>query len=137
MSSTQLRVLLIEDHAVVREALEEFIGRLPQVSACSAKASAEAALESLDELSPNLLLIDLSLPGISGIQLVREVRERQPGLKCMILSGHSSRAYVREALAAGATGYLLKGDPLEIERGIQAITRGEHYVSSGLDDLIH
>src|SRR5262245_56570858 len=136
MSSMPLRVMLIEDHAIVRETLQDFIGRLPQVSVCHVAANAEAALAALDDATPNLLLIDLSLPGMSGIDLVREIRERQPALRCMILSGHSSRAYVKQALAAGANGYLLKGDPLEIERGILAITRGERYVSNGLDDLI-
>jgi DNA-binding NarL/FixJ family response regulator len=137
MASEPMRVMLIEDHPVVREMLQDFIGRLPQVSVCHAAASAEAALEALDSAMPDVLLIDLSLPGMSGIEFVRTIREQRPELQCMILSGHNSRAYVRQALAAGAHGYLLKGDPLEIERGLLAVTHGEKYVSSGLDDLTH
>lgn len=139
MPSLPLRVMLIEDHEVVRETLQDFIGRLPQVSACQACESAEAALDAMQNSKPNLLVIDLSLPGMSGIELVRTIRQSTPGLRCIILSGHSSRAYVRQALAAGASGYLLKGDPLEIERGIRAIVHGERYISGGLesDEFIH
>jgi DNA-binding NarL/FixJ family response regulator len=137
MAAMPLRVMLIEDHAIVRETLQDFIGRLPQVSVCHVAANAEAALAALDDATPNLLLVDLSLPGMSGIDFVREVRERNPEMRCLILSGHGSHAYVRQALAAGADGYMLKGDPLEIERGILAMTRGERYVSSGLEELTH
>jgi DNA-binding NarL/FixJ family response regulator len=137
MPSNALRVMLIEDHTVVREILHDFIERLPQVSICHTASSAEAAIEGIDGTSPNLLLVDLSLPGMNGIEFIRFIRARIPGLRCMILSGHNSRSYVRQALAAGADGYLLKGDPLEIERGIRAANLGERYVSNGLEDLRH
>lgn len=137
MAATQLKVMLIEDHVVVRETLQEFIGTLPQVSDCGAAASAEAALVALDRSVPDLVLIDLSLPGMNGIELVRRLRQEHPNLRCFILSGHNSRVYVRQALAAGADGYLLKGDPLEIERGIAASIDGRQYVSRLLDDSTH
>jgi DNA-binding NarL/FixJ family response regulator len=69
---------------------------------------------------------------MNGIELVRELREAHPKLSLAILSGHRSLKYARDALAAGADGYLLKGDLDEIERGIHAIRHGRHYVSEGL-----
>jgi DNA-binding NarL/FixJ family response regulator len=132
-ATSALRVWLVEDHPVLREVLVEFIDRLPQVAECTATASAESALESLERSVPDLMLIDLSLPGMSGIDLIRELRKLHPDLLCAILSGHRSGSYVHNALEAGANGYLLKGDPLEIERGIEAMVAGRHYVSSGLD----
>ena len=125
--------MLVEDHAVLRGILTDFVGRLPQVASCSGSASAEAALEALEETAPDLMLIDLSLPGMSGIEMVGELRKTHPQLRCAILSGHRSRSYAKQAMAAGACGYLLKGDPLEIERGLEAILAGGKFVSQGLE----
>jgi DNA-binding NarL/FixJ family response regulator len=130
----KLVVGVVEDQAVLREILVEYIETLPQVSDCKASSSAERALEKLEETAPDLMLVDLSLPGMNGIELVAELRRRRPGLKCGILSGHSSRAYVGKAFAAGAQAYMLKGDPLEIDRGLSAMLAGRRYVSTGLED---
>lgn len=129
-----LRVSIVEDHPVLRSVLLEYISRLPDVVNCTVAASAEAALEALNGDRPDLMLIDLSLPGMNGIELISELRKSFPDLPCAILSGHRSQTYVGKALAAGANGYLLKGDPLEIERGMRAILAGERYVSKSLDD---
>lgn len=124
-----LRVSLVEDHPVLRDVLQEYIGRLPGVELCVVSANAEDALDRFDGSMPDLMLIDLSLPRMSGIDLIRELHLRQPDLRCAILSGHRSPVYVRQALEVGAHGYMLKGDPMEIERGLQAILAGKRYVS--------
>ena len=134
MSGTALHVSLVEDHPVLRGVLRDYISRLPEVESCSAASTAEEALKEMDAGAPDLILVDLSLPGMSGIELVKKLRDRYPSLRCAILSGHRSRTYAGQALAAGADGYLLKGDPLEIERGMQAILAGQRYVSKSLDD---
>jgi DNA-binding NarL/FixJ family response regulator len=133
MNETALRVYLVEDHPVLRGVLRDYITRLPSVRSCTVNSTAEDALKALDGDEPDLMLIDLSLPGMSGIDLVREVRRNHPELCCAILSGHRSRVYATQALAAGANGYMLKGDPLEIERGMQAMLAGERYVSRNLE----
>lgn len=129
-----LRVSLVEDHPVLRDVLQEYIGRLPGVELCVVSANAEDALDEFDGSMADLMLIDLSLPRMSGIDLIRELHLRQPDLRCAILSGHRSPAYVRQAMEVGAHGYLLKGDPMEIERGLQAILAGKRYVSPDLRD---
>jgi DNA-binding NarL/FixJ family response regulator len=129
-----LRVSLVEDHPVLRDVLQEYIGRLPGVELCVVSANAEDALEEFEGSMPDLMLIDLSLPRMSGIDLIRELHLRQPDLRCAILSGHRSPVYVRQAMEVGAHGYLLKGDPMEIERGLQAIVAGKRYVSPDLTD---
>jgi CheY-like chemotaxis protein len=98
--------------------------------------SAETALAGIegDGGLPDLILIDLSLPGMSGIDLIRRLHALHPELRCAILSGHRSPTYVGQALAAGAMGYILKGDPLEISRGIDAIVRGGRFVSADLTE---
>jgi DNA-binding NarL/FixJ family response regulator len=135
-----LFVMLVEDHAILRDILVDYIGKLPQVRACTASESAEAALSALGAdagAAPDLMLIDLSLPGMSGIELIRELRVQHPGVRCLILSGHRSIKYATEALDAGAEGYLLKGDPFEIERGLRAILQGDRYVSRSLTEERH
>jgi DNA-binding NarL/FixJ family response regulator len=129
-----LRVSLVEDHPVLRDVLREYIGRLPGVELCVVSANAEDALDRFDGSMPDLMLIDLSLPRMSGIDLIRELHLRQPDLRCAILSGHRSPVYVRQAMEVGAHGYLLKGDPMEIERGLQAILAGKRYVSPDVRD---
>jgi DNA-binding NarL/FixJ family response regulator len=129
-----LRVSLVEDHPVLRDVLQEYIGRLPGVELCVVSANAEDALDRFDGSMPDLMLIDLSLPRMSGIDLIRELHLRQPDLRCAILSGHRSPVYVRQAMEVGAHGYLLKGEPMEIERGLQAILAGKRYVSPDVRD---
>lgn len=132
MNAMRLNVMLVEDHAVVRDVLREFVGTLPRVANCSVAATAEAALEKVVGAHPDLMLIDLSLPGMNGIELVRQMRAMHRDVNCLMLSGHGSASYAQQALSAGARGYVLKGDPLEIERGIDAVVKGECYVSPGL-----
>ncbi len=127
-----LYVVLVEDHALLRDVLQEYIGIMPGVARCATAATAESALEGLNGEIPDFMLIDLSLPGMTGIDLVRHLRPKYPTLPLAILSGHESMKYARDALDAGADGYLLKGDLQEIERGMRAIREGRQYVSKGL-----
>jgi DNA-binding NarL/FixJ family response regulator len=128
-----LFVFLVEDHELLRGVLQEYIGSMRAVRKCETAADAESTLEAMQGNGvPDFMLIDLSLPGMTGIELIRELRQKHPKLPLAILSGHRSLKYARDALAAGADGYLLKGDLDEIERGIQAIRNGKHYVSEGL-----
>lgn len=134
MDKPTLRISLVEDHPVLGDTLREFVSGLPSVRSCTVASSAEQALEDLAAGTPDLMLIDLSLPGMNGIELIRELRNRYPELRCAILSGHRSKAYARRALAAGANGYVLKGDPLEIESALHAICAGERYVTRDLQE---
>ena len=138
MNHLHLRIALVEDHGPLREILLEYITDLPSVASCYAFSNAEVALETLfdnrQEPPPDLMLIDLSLPGMSGIELIRELRVLYPQLCCAILSGHRSPGYAGQAFAAGAMGYILKGDPTEIERGIEAVTHGERFVSRAVTE---
>ncbi|MDP9199008.1 MAG: response regulator transcription factor [Pseudomonadota bacterium] len=129
-----LRVSLVEDHPVLRDVLQEYIGQLPGVELCVVSANAEDALDEFEGSMPDVMLIDLSLPRMSGIDLIRELHLRQPELRCAILSGHRAPDFVRQALGVGAHGYLLKGDPMEIDRGLQAFVAGKRYFSRELKD---
>ena len=123
------RIYIVEDHVLMRDVLSEFIEGVPALDLCGAATTAEEALERMGQANPDLALIDVSLPRMSGIDLVRELHQRQPELPCVMLSGHQEVTYVERALEAGARGYVLKGDPFEIPRAIQCVLNGGTYLS--------
>ncbi len=122
-------IYIVEDHAVMREMLGDMIEYEPGLRLCGTAASAEDALEEVVAVGPDLVLVDLSLPGMSGTELIEALLARRPQLTLLVLSGHSETVYAEQALAAGATGYVLKGDPAAIREGIGRELRGEGYVS--------
>lgn len=126
------RIFVVEDHVYMQEMLREFLSQEDDLEVCDTAGSGEAALERLDQASPDFVLIDLSLPGASGLDLVTTVKERYPDLPCAILSGHGERYYAEQAITAGAQGYVLKGDPNELPGAIRQMMQGEHYISKAL-----
>lgn len=128
-------ILLVEDHEAFANALLNILNKNGNMSVVAVAETAEKALEQLPELQVDLVLVDVSLPKMSGINLVAALREKYPDLPCVMLSGHLSSQYARRALKAGARGYLLKDNPAGILAGIQHIVKGEIYVSEELGDI--
>ncbi|QOR39154.1 response regulator transcription factor [Billgrantia diversa] len=129
---TTARILIVEDHSFMLAMLQEYIEQEEDFEVCGTFGSGEAALESLTENVPDFVIADLSLPGISGLELISSVKERYPSLPCAILSGHSERHYADQAMTAGAQGYLLKGDPDELPVAIRHMLQGQRYISPAL-----
>ena len=96
--------------------------------------TAERALQELPEQEFDLVLVDVALPEMNGISLVALLHEEYPDLPCLMLSGHALAHYVNRALRAGARGYVLKDNSLEIVNSIRRVLRGEIYVSPELQD---
>jgi len=128
-------ILLVEDHAAFANALLNILNKNGNMNVVAVADSAEKALEQLPELHVDLVLVDVSLPQMSGINLVAALHEKYPDLPCVMLSGHMSSQYARRALDAGARGYLLKDNPAGILTGIQHIVNGEIYVSEELGEV--
>jgi DNA-binding NarL/FixJ family response regulator len=126
------RIFLVEDHAFMRAALQEFLGTMSGFEVCGAVENADSALGQIAAAEVDLALIDVSLPGMNGIDLVRTLTRRCPTLYCVMLSGHGEQNYVRRSLAAGASGFILKGNPDELPIALRAVLDGEIYVSDGL-----
>lgn len=124
MHPATARIFIVEDHALLRELLQKLIERTEEFEVCGCCDSAEAALENLEQAQTELALIDVSLPGKSGIELVRELRERCPDLLCVMLSGHVSSGYVEDARAAGAKGYVPKGQLHELAAILRHVLQG-------------
>lgn len=125
------KILLVDDHAIVREGFKRLIERDGTLSVAGEAASRLEALALLDSCVPDLLITDISLAEGSGMALLRDARERFPALRCIVLSMHDSPAFVAEALALGAQGYVTKGvGSDELLAAIGCVLEGGRYVSS-------
>lgn len=125
-------LLIVDDNAAFAGTLLHFLGRVNGFTVAGLAASAEEALARLPQLAVDLALVDVSLPNINGIDLVAALRQDYPELRCIMLSGHHELSYVRQALAAGAQGYVLKEKPLDLIAAIHAVMAGEMFLSAEL-----
>jgi DNA-binding NarL/FixJ family response regulator len=123
------RVLLIEDHPIFAEALSLALREKGNITSVMQVDSAEKALSLLPDLEVDLILVDVSLPKMSGIEFVSHLHEMRPEIPCLVISGHVSRRYARRSVEAGARGYAVKDSVSGIIEAIQRILNGETYVS--------
>jgi len=121
-----IRVLVVDDHPVLRGGLAQLLGQAEGVELIGMAADGAAGVElALDE-HPDVVLMDLEMPGLDGIESTRRIRESRPETEVVVLTSFSDRARILDALDAGAAGYLLKdADPKELLRGIHAAAAGE------------
>ena len=134
-----ISVLLVDDHPVVIEGLRKVLATAPDIGVTGEAHDASGALERARTLKPDVILLDLRMPGASGVQAVRRLREGEtadaPGPAVIILTSYGDQAYVRQALEAGADGYLLKSTPPEaLIAAIRAAARGRRQLSPELLD---
>lgn len=124
------KVFILEDNPYLRETMADVIASIDGMTHCGDAGSGEEALEKLDEITPDIILVDGSLPGMSGEDFVREMRIRQPEIPCLFFSGRDDAHTVRSALSAGACGYVVKGGkPEELIDAVAACVAGGRYVS--------
>jgi DNA-binding NarL/FixJ family response regulator len=129
-------LLLVDDHPAFSATLVRFLSIYKDLSVAAVAPSAEAAVEALRHTTVDLVLVDVSLPGTSGIDLVAALRPEYPDLKCLMLSGHREAEYVTRALAAGAQGYVIKGDAPAIVAAIRYVLDGKRYLSPELEGKV-
>jgi DNA-binding NarL/FixJ family response regulator len=121
-----IRVLIAEDHAVVRAGLSELLENRDDIEVAGEAANGAEAVARAVELAPDVVLMDLSMPEMDGIEATRRITAEVPDANVVVLTSFSDRARILDALDAGAVGYLLKDlAPDELHRGIQAAARGE------------
>lgn len=124
--SPRIRVLIVDDHAVVREGLRTFLGMLPDIEIAGEAADGASAVEAAAKRHPDVVLMDLVMPGMDGVEATRKVREAHPDVKVIVLTSFAEEDKVFPALRAGASGYLLKNvKPAELAETIRAVARGE------------
>ncbi len=119
-------IFLVEDHAGFANALNNMLSQNQNLKIVAVAETAEEALEQLRDLKVDLVLIDFSLPDMTGLNLLERLHHEHPDLRCAILSGHLLPQHARRALDVGGRGYLIKDNPLEILEGIQSILQGDY-----------
>lgn len=124
------KVLLVDDHAVVREGYLRLLEDEPSISVVGEASNAVEACERARALAPDVVVMDIALPGTSGIEATRRMLKDQPHLRVLMFSMYDDAIYARRALEAGALGYLSKASaPEALIRAIYAVARGERYLS--------
>ena len=125
-----IRVVLADDHALVRAGMRSLLGAMAQVEVVGEAASGEEALVLAEREHPDVVLMDIAMKGMTGLEAAARMRERHPEVRVVILSMHSGEEYVLRALRAGATGYLLKDAATgELELALRSVMRGESWFS--------
>ena len=119
-----LRVLLADDHVLVRAGLRKLLESIPDLLVVGEADDGMALLALIAQLQPDLVLMDIAMPGLNGLETTARVKKNWPEVRVVILSMHQNEEYVRQALRHGAAGYLLKdAAPLELDLALKAVLR--------------
>jgi DNA-binding NarL/FixJ family response regulator len=125
-----IRILLADDHALVRAGIRSLLERLEGVEIVGEAGDGHETMRLVEERSPDILLLDIALPGLNGLDVARRLLKSRPDLRVIILSMHATEDYVQQALQAGAAAYLLKEATVaELELAIRAVSKGGTYLS--------
>jgi len=128
-----LRILLADDHALVRAGMRALLGELPGVDVIAETGDGREALRLIRERKPDIALIDITMPGLNGLEVAAKAVQDHPATRVIIVSMHGDDESVRRALVAGAAGYLLKNsDRSELELALRTVARGDTWLSPSL-----
>jgi DNA-binding NarL/FixJ family response regulator len=126
---SNIRILLVDDHPVVRAGLASMLSTIPGLTVCGAACSGEEAVQLIVSEHPDVLLLDLRMPGMTGIELLKALRTQRFPPKAIVLTSYESDEEIYRAIEAGAQGYLLKSTPqAEIVAAIQTVHGGKHHI---------
>jgi two-component system, NarL family, response regulator NreC len=135
MSLDKIRVLIVDDHAIVRSGLRLLISGQGDMTVVGEAGSTQDGIEAAERLSPDVALIDLSLPGEGGIEAIRRLRRTRPRVRTVALTMHDDPAYLRSVLSAGGSGYVVKrAADTELLAAIRTVREGRPFVSPMLTD---
>lgn len=129
----KLRLLLVDDHAVVREGLRSLLSDDNRFEIVGEASDGVAALSAAERLHPDVVVLDVSIPGLNGAQVARRLKSSQPDVRTLALTVHEEGGYLRSLMDAGASGYVLKRSaPAELLRAIEVIGEGGTYLDSSI-----
>ena len=129
----RIRILVVDDHAVVRQSFRFLLENHPEVEVVGDASNGREAMELSEKFQPDVVLMDMVMPGLNGLEATRQIRKRLPRTKVLMLTGYMEDEQIVGALRAGASGYVVKqSDVAELVLGIQAVHRGNTYFSSAI-----
>jgi DNA-binding NarL/FixJ family response regulator len=130
-------VLIVDDHAFIRRGVQTILHPFPEWELCGEADNGSDAIRMAEELKPEVIIMDLSMPGLNGIEATRAIRKTQPAVKIVLLTLHESAELVRSAFRAGARGYLLKTDAeQELVKALTVVTGQGTYISPRIDSAV-
>lgn len=132
-----IRVLIADDHALVRDGTRELLDREDDIDVVGEAADGETAVERAVALAPDVVLMDIGMPVLNGVEATRRIKRELPGTAVLVLTVHDEDAYVFAVLEAGAAGYLLKDVPAEeVVRAVRAVTAGESVLHPSVTEKV-
>src|SRR6476620_9617371 len=129
----KLRILLAEDHQTVREGVKLLVNAQPDMEVVGEADDGEAAIKEAERLKPDILIMDISMPGLNGLRATKRLRAMNSNVKILTLSRHTDDGYLQQLLAAGANGYVLKQSaPTNLINAIREVANGNAYLDPAL-----
>ena len=132
-----MKILLADDHGVIREGLKVLIENQPGMKVVGEAEDGQKAVQMAKQLSPDIIVMDITMPNLNGVEAARLILEENPHIRIIALSVHSDKHFVTEMLKAGASGYVLKSCLFdEVLRAIQTVRDGDYYLSPKITDVV-
>jgi DNA-binding NarL/FixJ family response regulator len=135
--SDKQRIFIVEDHTLLRAGLRALLSRDPDIEIVGEADNGRDAIRAIGPLAPNLVLLDLSMPGMNGIEAMMDIKRRNPDTRVLVLTIHKTDEYIHESLRAGADGYILKDATHdELRVAIRSVLNGKTYLSPDISDKV-
>ncbi len=132
-----IKVILADDHKIMREGLRSLLEKEPDIEVVAEAENGRTAVQQVQELSPDIVIMDVSMQDLNGIEATRQIIARYPDVKVLALSMHSDKTYVAGILSAGASGYLLKDSAFdELAEALRVVISGQFYLSSRVAGIV-
>ncbi|MDJ0984900.1 MAG: response regulator transcription factor [Desulfobacterales bacterium] len=132
-----IRIVLVEDHTILREGLRALFSADPKFEVVGEAADGREAIRQIEKLVPELVVMDLSMPRMTGMDAIREIKRKHPAIKIIALTVHKAEEYLRTTLQAGADGYVLKdATHVELMLAVQNVMKGKTYLSPGVSEQV-
>ncbi len=127
----KIKVLIADDHAVVRSGLQQLLGAQPDMEVVGEACDGKQALEKAKHIKPDVIILDIAMPEVSGLEAVSLIKESVPATQIVVLTMHGKDSFVHQVLSAGALGYVLKASPIgDVLAAVRAAHKGEYFLSS-------
>jgi DNA-binding NarL/FixJ family response regulator len=131
------RIFIVDDHPIMRDGIAQLVNQQPDLEVCGEASSAPEALEALGRVAPDLMLVDISLTGMDGIELIKIVRKRRPELPTLVLSMHAEALYAERSVRAGAKGYVMKhASPETLLEAMRRVLAGKVFLSPEMTEKL-
>jgi DNA-binding NarL/FixJ family response regulator len=135
--SPKYRIVIAEDHTILREGLRSLLSSSSDFEVVGEAEDGREAIRCVEKLKPDLILTDLSMPRMNGMEAIREIKKQSPKTKILVLTVHKTEEYILATLKAGADGYLLKDSThTELMMAVKSVMSGRHYISPGVSEKV-